>query len=187
MRSNHAQEEALFEEMRQVAASVQPTLVIFTMDGSIGQAAHDQAKAFKDSVEVSLACIHMNITFGFGWLRCSELPWNMSHKSKSSCEDSVEVCSTGGHTSVGNTNFCDLWSACMHGHPKYHLSLHSVGFQWFWPWPALGCQAGWTDALGLSTYRHLATDLAIHVEHCMAHLGPLCPQTTTPPEHPVIS
>ena len=35
-----------------MAASVKPTLVIFTMDGSIGQAAHDQAKAFKDSVEV---------------------------------------------------------------------------------------------------------------------------------------
>ena len=47
-----SQEEALFEEMRQVAASVKPTLVIFTMDGSIGQAAFDQAKAFKDSVEV---------------------------------------------------------------------------------------------------------------------------------------
>ncbi|KAK9805289.1 hypothetical protein WJX72_011358 [[Myrmecia] bisecta] len=48
----HKQEEALFEEMRQVAAAVQPDLVIFVMDGSIGQAAHDQAKAFKDSVQV---------------------------------------------------------------------------------------------------------------------------------------
>lgn len=48
----HKQEEALFEEMRQVAASVNPDLVIFVMDGSIGQAAYDQAKAFKDSVEV---------------------------------------------------------------------------------------------------------------------------------------
>lgn len=38
----------------QVAASVKPTLVIFVMDGSIGQAAFDQAKAFKDSVEVRL-------------------------------------------------------------------------------------------------------------------------------------
>lgn len=37
----------------QVAASVKPTLVIFVMDGSIGQAAFDQAKAFKDSVEVT--------------------------------------------------------------------------------------------------------------------------------------
>ena len=37
---------------RQVAANVQPSLVIFVMDGSIGQAAFDQAKAFKDAVEV---------------------------------------------------------------------------------------------------------------------------------------
>ena len=46
------QEEALFEEMRQVATAVKPDLVIFVMDGSIGQAAFDQAKAFRDSVEV---------------------------------------------------------------------------------------------------------------------------------------
>ena len=39
----------------QVATSVKPTLVIFVMDGSIGQAAFDQAKAFKDSVEVTIA------------------------------------------------------------------------------------------------------------------------------------
>eukprot|EP00887_Chlorella_sp_A99_P003170 scaffold9.g3170.t1 len=45
-------EEALFEEMRQVAAAVQPDHVIFVMDGSIGQAAYDQAKAFHDSVDV---------------------------------------------------------------------------------------------------------------------------------------
>ena len=36
---------------RQVAANVKPSLVIFVMDGSIGQAAFDQAKAFKDAVE----------------------------------------------------------------------------------------------------------------------------------------
>ena len=29
-------------------------MVVFVMDGSIGQAAFEQAKAFKDSVEVSL-------------------------------------------------------------------------------------------------------------------------------------
>lgn len=53
----HKQEEALFEEMRQVAESVKPTLVIFTMDGSIGQAAFDQAKAFRDSVEVGAVIV----------------------------------------------------------------------------------------------------------------------------------
>lgn len=36
----------------QVADAVSPDLVIFTMDGSIGQAAFDQAKAFKEAVEV---------------------------------------------------------------------------------------------------------------------------------------
>lgn len=50
----HKQEAALFEEMRQVAEAVKPDLVIFVMDGSIGQAAFDQAKAFKESVEVRL-------------------------------------------------------------------------------------------------------------------------------------
>lgn len=48
----HKQEAALFEEMRQVAEAVSPDLVIFVMDGSIGQAAFDQAKAFKEAVEV---------------------------------------------------------------------------------------------------------------------------------------
>ena len=37
----------------QVAAQTKPDLIIFVMDGSIGQAAHDQAKAFKDTVEVT--------------------------------------------------------------------------------------------------------------------------------------
>lgn len=31
-----------------------PDLIIFVMDGSIGQAAEDQAKAFKDTVEVRM-------------------------------------------------------------------------------------------------------------------------------------
>eukprot|EP00193_Tetraselmis_chui_P005692 CAMPEP_0177761824 /NCGR_PEP_ID=MMETSP0491_2-20121128/6014_1 /TAXON_ID=63592 /ORGANISM="Tetraselmis chuii, Strain PLY429" /LENGTH=463 /DNA_ID=CAMNT_0019277831 /DNA_START=311 /DNA_END=1698 /DNA_ORIENTATION=- len=52
----HKQEAALFEEMQEVATAVNPDLVIFVMDGSIGQAAFDQAKAFKDSVAVG-ACI----------------------------------------------------------------------------------------------------------------------------------
>jgi hypothetical protein len=45
-------QQALFEEMRQVASAVQPDLVLFVMDGSIGQAAQEQAQAFRDSVEV---------------------------------------------------------------------------------------------------------------------------------------
>ncbi|KAG1678183.1 hypothetical protein FOA52_016120 [Chlamydomonas sp. UWO 241] len=53
----HKQEAALFEEMRQVAAAVKPDLVIFVMDGSIGQAAFDQAKAFRESVDVGAVII----------------------------------------------------------------------------------------------------------------------------------
>lgn len=53
----HKQEEALFEEMRQVASAVKPDHVIFVMDGSIGQAAYDQAKAFHDSVDVGQVII----------------------------------------------------------------------------------------------------------------------------------
>eukprot|EP00882_Tetradesmus_deserticola_P010979 GHRQ01011613.1.p1 GENE.GHRQ01011613.1~~GHRQ01011613.1.p1 ORF type:complete len:316 (+),score=138.04 GHRQ01011613.1:241-1188(+) len=53
----HKQEAALFEEMRQVAEAVSPDLVIFVMDGSIGQAAFDQAKAFKESVEVGAVIV----------------------------------------------------------------------------------------------------------------------------------
>ncbi|WIA37924.1 hypothetical protein OEZ86_001301 [Tetradesmus obliquus] len=53
----HKQEAALFEEMRQVAEAVNPDLVIFVMDGSIGQAAFDQAKAFKESVEVGAVIV----------------------------------------------------------------------------------------------------------------------------------
>jgi len=48
----HKQEEALFEEMQQIAEVLQPQNIIFVMDGSIGQAAHDQAVAFKDKVKV---------------------------------------------------------------------------------------------------------------------------------------
>jgi len=53
----HKQEEALFEEMRQLEAAVNPDLVIFVMDGSIGQAAFDQAKAFKESVGVGAVIV----------------------------------------------------------------------------------------------------------------------------------
>ncbi|KAL6539072.1 hypothetical protein OROMI_025398 [Orobanche minor] len=48
----HKQEAALFEEMRQVSVATKPDLVIFVMDSSIGQAAFDQAQAFKQSVAV---------------------------------------------------------------------------------------------------------------------------------------
>jgi signal recognition particle subunit SRP54 len=48
----HKQEAALFEEMEQVANVVKPNQIIFVMDGSIGQAAFDQALAFKEKVNI---------------------------------------------------------------------------------------------------------------------------------------
>ncbi|KAL7143228.1 hypothetical protein ABFS83_08G177500 [Erythranthe nasuta] len=53
----HMQEAALFEEMRQVYEATKPDLVIFVMDSSIGQAAFDQAKAFKQSVAVGAVIV----------------------------------------------------------------------------------------------------------------------------------
>eukprot|EP00249_Psilotum_nudum_P023593 c28933_g1_i3 orf=421-1902(-) len=53
----HKQEAALFEEMRQVSEATKPDLVIFVMDSSIGQAAFDQAHAFKQSVPVGAVII----------------------------------------------------------------------------------------------------------------------------------
>jgi signal recognition particle subunit SRP54 len=48
----HKQESALFEEMQQVAAAIAPDEIIFVMDSTIGQAAEEQAKAFKSAVPV---------------------------------------------------------------------------------------------------------------------------------------
>jgi len=48
----HKQEASLFEEMQQIASAVCPDEVVFVLDSSIGQAAQDQAAAFKDAVSV---------------------------------------------------------------------------------------------------------------------------------------
>ena len=53
----HKQEDSLFEEMRQVSESVKPDMTIFVMDSSIGQAAQDQARAFKATVDVGSVII----------------------------------------------------------------------------------------------------------------------------------
>ena len=53
----HRQESALFEEMQQVAAAISPNEIIFVMDSTIGQAAEDQAKAFKAAVPVGSVII----------------------------------------------------------------------------------------------------------------------------------
>ncbi|KAJ2653388.1 Signal recognition particle [Coemansia sp. RSA 1250] len=48
----HKQEAELFAEMEQIAAAVKPNNTIFVMDGTIGQAADSQARAFKESVDI---------------------------------------------------------------------------------------------------------------------------------------
>jgi signal recognition particle subunit SRP54 len=53
----HKQEEALFEEMKQVSAAIQPNDIIFVMDSHIGQACHDQAVAFNNAVEIGSVII----------------------------------------------------------------------------------------------------------------------------------
>jgi len=53
----HKQEEELFEEMQQIAEVVKPDNIIFVMDSSIGQAAFDQAAAFKAKVAVGSVII----------------------------------------------------------------------------------------------------------------------------------
>ncbi|CAD6337806.1 unnamed protein product [Miscanthus lutarioriparius] len=53
----HGQEAALLEEIRQVAEATRPDLVVLVMDASIGQAAFDQALAFKQSAEVGAVIV----------------------------------------------------------------------------------------------------------------------------------
>jgi signal recognition particle subunit SRP54 len=48
----HKQEQELFDEMLQVEATIKPDTSIFVMDGSIGQACYEQAKAFHDTIKV---------------------------------------------------------------------------------------------------------------------------------------
>lgn len=53
----HKQEAALFEEMQDIVAVAAPDNIIFVMDGSIGQAADAQARAFKEVVNVGSVVI----------------------------------------------------------------------------------------------------------------------------------
>eukprot|EP01027_Heterolobosea_sp_BB2_P007849 GEZU01011656.1.p1 GENE.GEZU01011656.1~~GEZU01011656.1.p1 ORF type:complete len:510 (+),score=146.52 GEZU01011656.1:54-1583(+) len=53
----HKQEASLFEEMKQIEAAIKPSDIVFVMDGSIGQAAYDQAAAFKNQVAVGSVII----------------------------------------------------------------------------------------------------------------------------------
>eukprot|EP00298_Acanthocystis_sp_HF-20_P001673 c12089_g1_i1.p1 GENE.c12089_g1_i1~~c12089_g1_i1.p1 ORF type:complete len:489 (-),score=228.67 c12089_g1_i1:105-1571(-) len=48
----HKQEQALFDEMKQIEQAIKPNDIVFVLDASIGQAAFDQANAFKQAVNV---------------------------------------------------------------------------------------------------------------------------------------
>jgi signal recognition particle subunit SRP54 len=48
----HRREEALMEEMKQIAGSIKPDEVMLVVDGTLGQQAKDQAAAFKAATEV---------------------------------------------------------------------------------------------------------------------------------------
>ena len=53
----HKQEDALFEEMREIEEAVKPDCIVFVIDGSVGQAAYDQALAFKQTVPVGAVIV----------------------------------------------------------------------------------------------------------------------------------
>eukprot|EP00300_Choanocystis_sp_HF-7_P001604 c11291_g1_i2.p1 GENE.c11291_g1_i2~~c11291_g1_i2.p1 ORF type:complete len:482 (+),score=142.70 c11291_g1_i2:45-1490(+) len=49
----HRQEAALFEEMEEVKDAVSPDSVVFVLDSTIGQAAQEQAEAFKAKIDIA--------------------------------------------------------------------------------------------------------------------------------------
>ena len=59
----HKQEEALFEEMKQVSDAVTPDDVVFVMDSTIGQSARGHATAFKSAVAVGSVIITKLVRF----------------------------------------------------------------------------------------------------------------------------
>lgn len=46
------QSEALFEEMRGIMQRITPDVILFVMDATTGQSAGDQARAFRETVDV---------------------------------------------------------------------------------------------------------------------------------------
>ena len=53
----HKQEEALFDEMKQISAAINPDDIIFVMDSHIGQACFDQAICFNKAVKIGSVII----------------------------------------------------------------------------------------------------------------------------------
>jgi len=53
----HRQEEALFEEMQEIRAAVDPQNVIFVLDATQGQAVHEQAESFHEAIDIGSVVI----------------------------------------------------------------------------------------------------------------------------------
>ena len=53
----HKQEEALFDEMKQISSAINPDEIIFVMDSHIGQQCYDQAIAFNKAVKIGSVII----------------------------------------------------------------------------------------------------------------------------------
>ncbi|KAJ1463076.1 SRP54-type protein [Pelagophyceae sp. CCMP2097] len=53
----HRQEAALFDEMQEIRAAIEPDSVVFVLDATQGQAVHDQALAFHEAVDIGAVVI----------------------------------------------------------------------------------------------------------------------------------
>mmetsp|Transcript_26547 Transcript_26547/g.81610 ORF Transcript_26547/g.81610 Transcript_26547/m.81610 type:complete len:496 (-) Transcript_26547:737-2224(-) len=48
----HSQESALFDEMQEISAAIDPDMVVFVLDATQGQSIGDQAKSFHEAVDI---------------------------------------------------------------------------------------------------------------------------------------
>ena len=53
----HKQETALFEEMQEIRAAIEPQNVIFVLDATQGQAVHEQASSFHEAIDIGSVVI----------------------------------------------------------------------------------------------------------------------------------
>lgn len=53
----HRQEEALFDEMKEIQSAINPDNIVFVMDATQGQAVYDQALSFKEAVSIGSVII----------------------------------------------------------------------------------------------------------------------------------
>ncbi len=74
--------------MKQVAVAAAPDEILFVLDSTIGQAAYDQARAFKDAVAVGgmrgHGCVRnvVHVQVCVCMCSCWTLPWARPHMSR---------------------------------------------------------------------------------------------------------